>query len=224
MNQTKITVKIDEKLLIAFNHQIDSLYIKRDAFLNAIIGGEIENLANDMDGKQLTSKANRYVAGELKRMGTRSVNIVVDKSTAEKLNTIVKQSNMVRDAFINRLILFLRSKDALLNYLELPARVDSKEFHAGMEQFPTSPLGALEAVQGDPFFYLRTACEERHGMGLYLIDLPKKLAGFSCFLLDSEVPGTLEFEKQEKNNELLALSLGFENEILQNNDQLKGVK
>ena len=59
-----------------------------------------------MEGKVLSSKAKRYIAGELKRMGTAQINIVVDKSVVEELNTIVVKSNMVRDAFFNRLILF----------------------------------------------------------------------------------------------------------------------
>ncbi len=41
MSQTKITVKIYEPLLRDFDRQIDKLFIKRDAFLNAMIKEEV---------------------------------------------------------------------------------------------------------------------------------------------------------------------------------------
>jgi hypothetical protein len=43
-------------------------------------------------------------------------------------------------------------------------------------------------VQYDPFYYLRTACEQRHGCGLYTMSLPKALDGFACYLADDEIP------------------------------------
>ena len=120
MSQTKITVKIYEPLLRDFDRQIDKLFIKRDAFLNAMIKEEVQHLAREMEGKRLTPSAKRHIAGELKRMGTTQVNVVVDKATADALNGIVETSNLVRDAFMNRLIMLLRSSGALLSYLELP--------------------------------------------------------------------------------------------------------
>ena len=63
VSQTKITVKIYEPLLRDFDRQIDKLFIKRDAFLNAMIQNEAQHLASEMDGKLLTPKAKRYIAG-----------------------------------------------------------------------------------------------------------------------------------------------------------------
>lgn len=203
MSQTKITVKIYEPLLRHFDKQIDALFIKRDAFLNAMIREEVQHLANDMDGKKLSSSAKRYIAGELKRLGTVAVNVVVDKSTADALNAIVDSTNIVRDAFVNRMIMLLRSSQPLLNYLELPAFITGSAFDSCVEPMPTSPMKAIEAVHSDPLFYLRVACEERHKTGLYLIDLPTKLAGFSCYLDDSMVPGTEAHAQMQKDVEAM---------------------
>jgi hypothetical protein len=159
---TKMTVKIYEPLLKDFNCQIDSLFIKRDAFLSAMIEREVGNLARDMEGKWLTPNAKRYIAGELKRMGTTTVNVVVDKTTVDKLNAVVKASNMVRDAFMNRLVMLLRSSGRMLNYLELPHFINGSEFDACVEPMPTSPMQAIESVHADPLYYLRVACDERH--------------------------------------------------------------
>lgn len=203
MSQTKITVKIYEPLLRDFDRQIDTLFIKRDAFLNAMIREEVQHLASDMEGKRLSSNAKRYIAGELKRLGTVPVNVVVDKSTADALNAIVDSSNLVRDAFMNRLIMLLRSSAQLLSYLELPDFITGSAFDSYVEPMPTSPMKAIEAVHSDPLFYLRVACEERHKTGLYLIDLPVKLAGFTCYLDDSQVPGTDAYAQSQRDTQAM---------------------
>ena len=225
MSQTKITVKIYEPLLRDFDRQLDKLFIKRDAFLNAMIQEEVQHLANDMEGKRLTLSAKRYIAGELKRMGTTPVNVVVDKATADALNSVVDASNLVRDAFMNRLIMLLRSSGALLKYLELPEFITGSEFDSCVEPMPTSPMKALEAVHADPLFYLRVACEERHKTGLYLLDLPPKLAGFTCYMDESMVPGTKAYEQMQRDTQAMLDELSiFETDAFQNSTATQGAK
>lgn len=189
---TKITVKIVERLYVDFDRQADSLYLKRDAFLDHMIATELSYITQDMSGKRLSPAARRYISGELKRMGTRKVNVQIRKKTAEDLNKVVESTNIVRDAFINRLIFFLRSRAGLLEHLDLPYGITGSAFQAHVEAMPTSPLGAVEAIYADPLYYLRIAIEERHDTGLYLVDLGDKLNGFSCYLDDAQVPGTPE--------------------------------
>ena len=178
MSQTKITVKIFEPLLKDFERQIEALFIKRDAFLNSVIQEEIKHLARDMQGKKLSSKANRYISGELKRLGAKQVNIVVDQSTADALNVVVKETNIVRDAFFNRLILLLRSDADFVKHLDLPAFINGSELESGIEQMPTCPLAAMAAVQNDPLYYFREGGEDRLKTGRHMIDLPPKYVGF----------------------------------------------
>lgn len=199
MSQTKITVKIYEPLLRDFDRQIDRLFIKRDAFLNAMIQEEVQHLATDMKGKRLTSSAKRYISGQLKRMGTKQINVVVDKETADSLNAVVESSNMVRDAFMNRLIMLLRSSGPLLSYLQLPEFITGSNFDSYVEPMPTSPMRAMEEVHADPLFYIRAACEDRFKTGLYLLDLPTKLAGFTCYIEDSSVPGSASNDQMQKD-------------------------
>ncbi|MDD5240589.1 MAG: hypothetical protein PHG47_02585 [Sulfuricella sp.] len=190
MDQTKITVKVYKPLMTAFNDKLDKLHIKRDRFLNDMIQSEAKNLATDMEGKSLSPKAKRYIINELGRLDTVPVNIGVDKITANKLNEIIKESNMVRDAFINRLILFLLSPNAFLNTLELPLDVTDPILKP-CEPLSTSPLQAIEQVSSDPLFYLRTAVKNLNETGLYLLNFPSpKWVGFSCYLDDFSVPGT----------------------------------
>lgn len=216
MDQTKITVKIYEPLLRDFDRQLDALFIKRDAFLNNMIKMEVQHLAADMEGKRMSTSAKRYVAGELKRLGTVQVNITVDKSTADDLNSVVEVSNIVRDAFINRLIMLLRSSHQLLTYLELPEFITGSAYDSYVEPMPTSPLKAIEAVHSDPLFYLRVGCQERHQTGLYLLDLPPKLAGFACYLEDALVPGTDAHSQRQRDVDAMLEELAvLESDVFQ---------
>ncbi len=226
MSQTKITVKIFEPLLKNFDKQIDALFIKRDAFLNSVLQEELKHLARDMQGKKLSSKANRYISGELKKLGTKQVNIVVDQSTAGALKEIVDGTNIVRDAFFNRLIMFLRSSPDLLRYLDLPAFINGSEFESVIDPMPTSPLQAMLEVHNDPLYYLREGAEERFKTGLYLIDLPPKLIGFTCYLDDAQVPGTEAYTQSQIEAETMLgeLLVSFEADAFQKPEIAVGVK
>jgi hypothetical protein len=195
MNQTKMTVKIYEPLLKSFEDQMDQLCIKRDAFLNHMIKIETPYLAGELDGRRLSVKARRYISGRLKKMGTKTVNLVVDRETADALNAVVETSNIVRDAFINRLVMFLRSSDSLLRFYDLPNFVVRSEFESWYEDMPTSPLKAMESVFNDPLYYLRIAAEERLDSGLYMLGLPERFSGLLIHLDDHSVPGTKEYEE-----------------------------
>ena len=207
MAKTKITVKIVASLLQAFDKQLDELHIKRDAFFNSMLLGEIPNLERDLKGKRLSAQAKRHIASALKRLGTKQVNVSIDHATAKALNAVVTKTNIVRDAFVNRLIMFLRSSDVVLKYLELPQFVNSSSFEGHVEPMPTSPLKAIEAVHSDPLYYLRVAAEERFGSGLYLIDLPVSYTGLACFLEDSQIIGTKEWERAQKETHRLIQEL-----------------
>lgn len=191
MKQTKITVKVHSLLLSAFTQDIDRLFIKRDAFLNQVIGIETKYLAQELKDKRLSAKAKRHIAGELKRLGTTTVNIVVNQDVADELNAVVERTNIVRDAFVNRLLWLLRGGESLLKYLDLPSFINGSEFETFVpDAVPTAPLLAMHAVQSDPLNYLRLGALERHDTGLYLLNLPHQLLGYACWLDDFFVPGT----------------------------------
>ena len=112
---------------------------------------------------------------------------------------------MVRDAFANRIILFLLSPDELLEYLELPI-VTTEGVLQFSEGMPISPLGGIESILADPMFYIRQAAQELYAGKFYRIPLNDKFIGLSCYLSDKYVPNTPEYKAE--NEELDAL-LGF---------------
>lgn len=213
MDTTKITAKVYEPLWINFTKEAASLFLTRDPFLNHIIRVETPRLAEEMGNLKSSAKAKRYIAGRLKSMGKkgrpRQVSIVVEKGTALALNKVVLEGNIVRDAFINRLLMLLRSTDAFLNHFELPLDVSDPTLE-GIGPTPTSPFRAMEQVRDDPLIYLREAVKETAEVGLHLLPMPSALHGFSCYMPDEMVPGTHDWNRGKVILDSLSAAIGDE--------------
>lgn len=194
----RITVKVYEKLWDNFVKQTEALFLKRDAFLNHMIWLETPRLAEELEGKKQSPLARRYIARELSKLVTIPVNIVLEEGVAKALDQVVAEGNLVRDAFINRLIMWLRSQDTLLTSLEIPLYTNSLR---GSQSMSVSPLKAMEEARDDPFYYIRASLENT-GEGLYTLDLtnilkPAMAIGMSCYLDDEKVPGTKSYKVPE---------------------------
>jgi len=194
----QISFKVPPGLWSSFKEQADSLFLARAPFLDHMISKEVLELRVDLDARRLSLKAKRHISGELKRQGAKSVNIEVREETASALNDAVRDHNLVRDAFICRLIIFLRSSDALLKYLEVPREAGGRLFGGGLEKMPASPLKAMEAVRDDPLFYVRHYVRENWQCGIYDVALPKSHDWAACWLDDKEVPGTRAHREDQK--------------------------
>jgi hypothetical protein len=194
MTTTKITMKIRDDILDAFNRRLDSCFLKRDAFLNHMIKSETPHLEREMQGLRLSTAARRYTSHQLMSMDKTTINVVVEKQTADELKRVLKDANIVRDAFANRLMLMLISTDSLLKRLELPTETTAPSLR-NAEPMPTSPLASIFSALGDPFFYFRT-CLEESGESLYRLDLPAPFQALVCCLDDAYVPGTKAYQQR----------------------------
>lgn len=191
----KISFKVPPGLWENFSKQAGSLFLARAPFLNHMISKEAEELAADLAGKRLSLRAKRHISGMLKQQGAKSVNIEVDESTSAALNKVVQEGNLVRDAFLCRMIIFLRGSDWLLNYLEVPLEVQGG---GGLEAMPSSPMKAMEAVRDDPLYYIRSTVLKSWKCGIYAIRLPASLDWSACYLEENEVPGTKAYKKDKQ--------------------------
>jgi hypothetical protein len=219
-NLTKITASLYAPMYNAFDDQLSKALLRRDAFIDRMIEIEIPHLRIDLNGKKMSPEAKRYVSSTLKQIGgiksekLHLVSISVRKNTAQALNDAVTAHNLDRNAFINRLIVFLRSSDGLLKSLDLPLRIADNR-RDGTENMATSPLKAMEEIQSDPFYYLRSSCESQYGCGLYALPLPPKLHGLSCYIPDDDVPKTQAYKEKIKNDLDMVKALeNFEASIL----------
>ena len=190
MPKSAISFRIPSRLWGAFKAQTDDLFLSRAPFLDYVVRQEIANLRVELEGLKQSTRAKRHIAGALKRQDLTSVNIEVRPETAEALRDATAAHNMGRDAFISRLVIFLRSTDALLKYLDVPRTVQHRGIGASLEDMPTSPLGAMGAVRDDPLFSVRAHVEDIHGCGIYRAPLPPSADWAACYLPDELVPNT----------------------------------
>jgi hypothetical protein len=206
MPKTAISFNVPPKLWAAFKAQTDGLFLSRAPFLDYMVANELPHLRTELGGLNLSLRAKRYIAGAMKKQGPISVNIEVQPATAEALREAAQAHNLVRDAFMARLLIFLRSTDAFLKYLEVPRIATSRGTNASLEEMPASPLKAMEAVRDDPLFYVRFHVEAVHEVGIYRVSLPRQLDWAACYIADEDIPGTSAYRRQQKlGNELLAM-------------------
>lgn len=209
MPKSSISFRVPPKLWSDFKEQTDKLFLSRAPFLDHMVANELPHLREDLQGVKLSSRTKRYIAGELKRRGPVSVNIEVRPSTAEALRNAIEKHNLVRDAFMCRLIIFLRCTKELRKLLELPSYASDRGLPGGLEEMPISPLEAMEAVRDDPLFYIRAHVEHYEGAGVYSVLLPKALDWAACYLPDERVRNTGAFKKAAKQQEKLNALMGL---------------
>lgn len=198
MAKTAISFKVPPPLWEAFKTQTEELFLSRAPFLDYMVRREVAHLREELSELKLSGRAKRHISGAMKRMGPVSVNIDVAPATADALREVVVDHNLVRDAFMSRLIIFLRSTDALLKHLELPCKATSLPGGASLEEMPASPMRAMEAVRDDPMCYVRSHVEEIWGCGIYRVALPRAMDWAACYLPDDEVTGTAAYRRQSK--------------------------
>lgn len=190
MPKTTISFNVPPTLWDSFKTQADSLFLTQARFLDYMVSRELPHLRAELKDLKQSTRAKRYVAGKMKQQGPTSVNIEVKPATAEALREAMDAHNVVRDAFMSRLIIFLRSTDALLDYLDVPRTVHGRRSSSLLEDMPSSPMRAMEAVRDDPLFYVRAHVEEVHGCGIYRVPLPSSADWSVCYLPDEQVPNT----------------------------------
>lgn len=228
--QTKITMTVWEDLFTLFSKKLDSCFIKRDAFLNHIIRVELDNLKKGLAGRKNSLEAKRYISSKIKDLETKTINVVVDKDVAKDLNSIVREHNLVRDAFINRLLLLLSFPEVLLSHMfdvQLTRVVDDVELE--LESPARTFIDSLTFTLNAPNFYIQKELDIRYGannedlqsnlytkaidlLGIiektpddrqreFFLKMHNSLIAFSCYAEDSEVPNT-DAWKEKQNLEL----------------------
>jgi len=203
MSKVTVSFKVPPKLWENFRQQSDDLFLSRAPFLNYMLRQELSRLEEELRGLRQSLRAKRHISGRLKVTGPTPVSIEVDGEVAATLRRVVKQHNMVRDAFICRLLVFLRSTDTLLTWLEVPKAALGGRRSGGLADMPTSPLRAMEAVRDDPMYYVRNHVEDVQGCGIYRVALPPGAEWASCYLPDDEVPTTGAFRRRQKDLNLM---------------------
>lgn len=194
----KASFSVRPSLWEAFSLQASALFLNRGPFLAHVLSRELPHLHEDLQGLSLSRKARRYVAGMVGREVPLqpNVNIEVTAETVQLMRALVDEHNLVRDAFFCRLLVLLRGSDKLLKHLDIPRYATDYGTNVMLEEMPSSPLKAMEAVRDDPLYYMREHVKQVHGEGLYRVLLP--FPSLHCYVDDEHVEGTGAYKERAR--------------------------
>ena len=207
-----MSLRLQPALWAGYSADLKESFIRSSDFLNHVLKAEIPHFLSELEGRQpLSSDAHRYIAGEVKRVGPIAVSIELETTTAELVNNAMKQTNVVRDAFFNRLLLLLRSRPQLLRHMGVPISLGDLRFSDWKTVLGSiSPVERLKEAVHDPLYFVRESLLENGNDGPYLhhieIKFNDKPSAFAtCYLEPHEVPDSEEKRKWDTEIEDLIL-------------------
>lgn len=201
----KIMVNVWLPVLDSLNKKVEAAGLRRDLFLDRVLQGELLELEKE-PATPNSEEAKRCIAEHIAQLNCRSISLNLSDKTIQKLNELCQQKNIVRDAFINRVLLCLVAKPRILeilfpieDYREKVFEYWEKPGHAHLWQ----PLDTMGELVNDPFSFIREclerAREENHddSYTFYQTHIPDRLfgdkvkgiLGLNVFLPDVLVPG-----------------------------------
>lgn len=208
MGTKRTTFKIWEPLAKSLEEKMEQAFLRRDGFLNNLISQELDVLIQECENVN-SPEVSSHIQKMLKDLKLVTVSMSLDTALIEKLNQTCASKNIIRDAFINRLILYLVASPQLISHIffdddDWRKRVlkESYNFIDEIEIFepiyvPSHPFENLRAAllseDLDRNFYTRVF---REGFP----SQKTNLSGFNCLMSDVEVPDS---EAQVKFKTLL---------------------
>lgn len=197
--RAKISFTHYGKLWDQLNLKIESLFLRRDQFLDHIISTQLADLRTQMRGKVLSEAGREYIRRKVEETARKfalperptTMSLVLRQSTIDLMNKLCEEHNIVRDALLNRIALFLLSPDAFLKReLDIESRL-SIGGTSGDSSLPASPLEALKEVMSTSMYFLTCEIVDGDlGTGIYDVMLSEAFHGFECYLPEEQVPGT----------------------------------
>ncbi len=114
-NKTKILVNVYEPLIDIMKSKLDAACLKRDAYLDIALRSEVNFLLENTTSN--SDKAKNYITDNLKQLKLKPLNLLLSTETIDLINSICKDKNVPRDAFINRVFLLMVAYDTILTEL-----------------------------------------------------------------------------------------------------------
>jgi hypothetical protein len=147
----RIMVQLWGTIAKAIDRDFKSLHIKRDPYLNDLLGREIENL--DSEVKCRNSDAARDLIQTRKLPERVKLTIELDETLVKRIDDVLKERNIPRDSFVNRILFFLIAKKQHLDALGVSYSIKSEA--------TAKPLHDASGFLADPFFHIRSCNDER---------------------------------------------------------------
>lgn len=154
----KISTRISVPVLEKLNKKIDEACLRRDSYLNKVL--EIELPCLDREVSLVNSiAAQTFVDQRLSQLDRKLVSITLRSELVEKLNDICSRKRISRDAFFNRLFLFLVATPKVIDKLLFPCVSEDWRINIWCEYRNEDPFNntfsPLDPVI-DPFWTIRT--------------------------------------------------------------------
>lgn len=106
---SKITVSVWRPVWSKLEKKLDAACLNRDAYLSALVDREVGHLQDEMPIAN-SEEARQFINKQLRvliHLDTTPLSIALSPDVAARLNAVCEEKRVVRDAFFNRLFLFL---------------------------------------------------------------------------------------------------------------------
>ncbi|MCM2288809.1 MAG: hypothetical protein NDI67_07255 [Sulfuritalea sp.] len=172
-SRRKILVSVWTPLLGRVNEVAESVFLKRDAFLDTVLRSEAALIEFEIPSPGNSDLARAFLENQLKTLVLTPVSLNLSAETIEAINAACKSRNIPRDCFINRTLLFLcGGRDDLWQPLLPDVNWDDyfeelrREGEGGVDPFEivaAQQWGVLHAIadtfEKNPFWLIRAALE-----------------------------------------------------------------
>ena len=147
----RIMVQLWGTLAKAIDRDFKAMHIKRDGYLNELFRSEIEELDREVTFRNADAVRERIQGQKLPDRV--KLTLELDETLITRMNAVLKEKNIPRDSFVNRVLFFLVAKKPLLDRLDI-----AYERHGDVS---AKPLADAMGFLYDPFFHIRQANDGR---------------------------------------------------------------
>lgn len=201
----KILVSVWNPVLEKFRTKVEAACLRRDAFLDRVVQGELDALAAE-DGPANSPEAKRCIEEHFTQLLRKPVGITLATDTIARLDQICNDKNVVRDAFINRILFCLVADRRMLEVLFPIEEYRDQVFpdweapgHGSLWR----PIETMIELTDEPFAFIRECLARAREdlddstMTFYQTHIPDRLfgdkvqgtLGLNVLLADIYVPG-----------------------------------
>ncbi|MCX7175857.1 MAG: hypothetical protein NT159_18415 [Proteobacteria bacterium] len=161
----------------ALKRDFRALHIKRDSYLNSLLGREIENLDKEVEIPNLDAVYQRLLDRPLPNR--QKLTLELDEKLVNRIAEVLRTKKIPRDSFVNRVLFFLLASDLHLNALgieyERQTRVEGK------------PLDDAWGFLNDPFYAIRVKNSDQFYTIACFADGPFGTNGPNLFSLNTAI-------------------------------------
>lgn len=104
-DKQRITVRIQSQYIMALDNLLARIHLRRDAYLNAVLPDEVEDINSLRRNSDSAAKYLRQMRGSLG--DKRRIAVTLDSDLVQRMNEVCKCKGIVRDAFLEQFIEYL---------------------------------------------------------------------------------------------------------------------